>query len=73
MVKATYEAFDCSAPQLENARIRLARTIRLDISDTSTYLLPAEPGEWAVTGTFAFANSDLNLLTNKGQIAFRYG
>ena len=53
--------------------MKLARTIRLDVSDSNTYLFPAEPGEWAVTGTFAFASSDLNSLTNKDQIAFRYG
>ena len=53
--------------------MKLARTIHLDVSDSNTYLLPAEPGEWAVTGTFAFASSDLNSLTNKDQIAFRYG
>ncbi len=53
--------------------MKLARTIRLDVSDTNVFPLAAEPGEWAVTGTFAFADSDPALLEAKERIAFRDG
>jgi hypothetical protein len=38
--------------------MRLLRTIRLDPSDTLLFKRVAEPGEWAVSGTFAFAHAD---------------
>src|SRR5262245_3275662 len=37
------------------ARVKLLRTIRLDPSDTFVFDKAAEPGEWAVSGGFAFA------------------
>ena len=53
--------------------MKLARTIRLDVSDTNVFPRPAEPGEWAVTGTFAFADSDPAGLDVKERIAFSDG
>lgn len=53
--------------------MNLARTIRLDVSDANVFPLAAGPGEWAVTGTFAFADSDPALLDVKERIAFRDG
>lgn len=53
--------------------IRLPRTIRLDRSDAVIFAPAAEPGEWAVSGTFMFAGRDPESLTRKEQIAFRSG
>lgn len=52
---------------------RLLRTIRLDQSDTVVFAQAAEPGEWAVTGTFLFAGRPQESLSRKEQIAFRSG
>ena len=38
--------------------MKLLRTIRLDPSDTFVFDHAAEPGEWAVTGTFMYAEDD---------------
>ncbi|KQZ95328.1 hypothetical protein ASD64_18775 [Mesorhizobium sp. Root157] len=53
--------------------LKLPRTIRLDPSDTFVYSRAAEPGEWAVAGTFLFFNTDPDTLTGKGRQAFRAG
>src|SRR5688500_20043599 len=53
--------------------IRLPRTIRLDASDTVVFSVAAEPGEWAVAGTFVFAGRSPETLSRKEQIAFRTG
>jgi hypothetical protein len=53
--------------------IRLPRTIRLDASDTVVFAQAAEPGEWAVAGTFLFAGRAATSLSRKEQIAFRTG
>jgi hypothetical protein len=53
--------------------VKLLRTIRLDPSDTFVYEQAAEPGEWAVPGTFAFAAADVATLTGKARAAFRSG
>jgi hypothetical protein len=53
--------------------MRLPRTIRLDRSDTVIFARAAEPGEWAVAGTFLFAGRDLEALGRKERIAFRTG
>jgi len=55
------------------AMTMLARTIQLDVSDANVFPLAARPGEWAVTGTFAFADGDPATWENKQQIAFRDG
>lgn len=52
---------------------RLPRTIRLDPSDTVVFAVAAEPGEWAVPGTFLFWGRPADSLTRKEAIAFRSG
>jgi hypothetical protein len=53
--------------------VRLLRTIRLDASDTFIFEKAAEPGEWAVSGAFAFAHCDPANLRGKARTAFRAG
>jgi Family of unknown function (DUF6505) len=53
--------------------LKLPRTIRLDPSDTFVFERPAEPGEWAVTGTFLFWDEDVAALAGKARAAFRAG
>ena len=53
--------------------MKLLRTIRLDASDTFVFEKPAEPGEWAVSGVFAFADCDPAELRGKARTAFRAG
>lgn len=53
--------------------MKFPRTIRLDVSDANAFPLAAEPEEWAVTGTFAFADTDPASFSNKEQLAFRNG
>ena len=53
--------------------MKLLRTIRLDPSDTFVFDAPAEPGEWAVSGAFAFWNRDPETLDGKTRTAFRSG
>lgn len=53
--------------------VKLPRTIRLDPSDTFVYSNVAEPGEWAVTGTFLFFGADIASLSGKERQAFRAG
>jgi len=52
---------------------RLLRTIQLDKSDTIVFAPAAEPGEWAVPGTFLFAGRAPDTLSRKEQIALRSG
>jgi hypothetical protein len=53
--------------------LKLPRTIRLDPSDTLVFAHAAEPGEWAVTGSFLFWDQDVSALTGKARAAFRAG
>lgn len=53
--------------------MKLLRTIRLDASDSFVFEKPAEPGEWAVSGAFAFAHCDPASLRGKARTAFRAG
>ena len=53
--------------------MKLLRTIRLDPSDTFVFERAAGPGEWAVPGTFAFAQMDVASLEGKARAAFRSG
>lgn len=53
--------------------MKLLRTIRLDPSDTFVFENAAEPGEWAVSGAFAFWDDDLGALSGKRRSAFRSG
>lgn len=52
---------------------KLPRTLRLDPSDTFVFARAAEPGEWAVTGSFLFFDADLSALAGKDRAAFRAG
>ena len=53
--------------------MKLLRTIRLDPSDTFVFQRAAEPGEWAVSGSFVFWNDDVAALQGKARTAFRGG
>jgi hypothetical protein len=53
--------------------VKLLRTIRADTSDTFVFSKAAEPGEWAVSGAFAFAHADQEALERKARAAFRSG
>lgn len=53
--------------------IWLPRTIRLDPSDTVVFDRAAEPGEWAVPGTFLFWGRAPDSLGRKEAIALRSG
>ena len=53
--------------------LKLPRTLRLDPSDTLVFERAAEPGEWAVTGSFLFLDRDAAALTGKERAAFRAG
>jgi hypothetical protein len=53
--------------------VKLLRTIRLDPSDTFIFANAAEPGEWAVSGGFMFADDDPAQLEGKARSAFRAG
>jgi hypothetical protein len=55
------------------AHVKLIRTIRLDPSDTFVFDNASEPGEWAVSGAFAFWNADAARLDGKTRSAFRGG
>ena len=52
---------------------RLPRTIRLDPSDRVVFAQAAEPGQWAVPGTFLFWGRSPDSLSRKEAIAFRSG
>jgi len=53
--------------------MKLLRTIALDPSDTFVFDVPAEPGDWAVSGTFRFRDLDPATLSGKDHSAFRSG
>jgi hypothetical protein len=53
--------------------VKLLRTIQLDASDSFVFEKPAGPGEWAVSGAFAFVSSDPVNLQGKARTAFRAG
>src|SRR3982750_1536840 len=57
----------------EAQMLKLPRTIRLDPSDAFVFERAAEPGEWAVTGSFLFFDQDVTALAGKGRAAFRAG
>lgn len=52
---------------------RLPRTLRLDPSDLVVFHRPAEPGEWAVPGGFAFWDEDPAALSGRRRQEFRAG
>lgn len=53
--------------------MKLARTIRLDMSDENVFATPAPAGEWAISGGFEFSNADESELTGKTRQAFANG
>lgn len=53
--------------------LKALRTIRLDPSDAFVFPRAAEPGEWAVAGTFLFWDAPVEKLTGKARAAFRSG
>jgi hypothetical protein len=53
--------------------VKLLRTIQLDASDSFVFDRAAVPGEWAVSGAFAFLNRDIPALQGKVRTAFRAG
>jgi len=53
--------------------MKLPRTIRMDVSDTFVFERAAEPGEYAVSGAFLFADADPAALAGKPRAAFRSG
>jgi hypothetical protein len=58
---------------VSDVSVKLPRTIRLDPSDTFVFRNAAEPGEWAVTGAFLFADAAPDTLDAKARAAFRSG
>ena len=53
--------------------MKLLRTIALDPSDTFVFDVPAEPGDWAVSGAFRFCDRNPAELSGKDRSAFRSG
>lgn len=53
--------------------MKLLRTIRFDVSDDFVFDVAAGPGEWAVSGAFAFADLDAGDLRGKTKQAFANG
>lgn len=53
--------------------MRFLRTIRLDNSDLKVFPMAAAPGEWAVPGSFTFAEADPQALAGQEKQAFRNG
>lgn len=51
--------------------MRFPRTIRLDQTDLQVFDQAAQPGEWAVSGSFAFADAGPGDLVGKRRVAFR--
>jgi hypothetical protein len=70
---AARKRFVSSIRSQEDPTVKLLRTIRLDASDTFVFEEPAEPGEWAVSGAFAFAGCNPAGLHGKARTAFRAG
>jgi hypothetical protein len=53
--------------------MKMLRTIQLDASDNFVFERAAAPGEWAVSGAFAFMRQDIAALHGKARTAFRAG
>ena len=53
--------------------MRLARTLRFDESDERVFETAAEPGEWAISGAFAFSNWTGDDLSGKARQEFANG
>ncbi|MDA0996705.1 MAG: DUF6505 family protein, partial [Proteobacteria bacterium] len=53
--------------------MKLPRTLRMDPSDARVFELAADPGEWAVAGTFMFVDRQPAEMDRKTQLAFKSG
>jgi hypothetical protein len=53
--------------------LKMLRTIRLDPSDAFVFTRAAEPGEWAISGSFLFWERPVETLLGKERTAFRSG
>jgi hypothetical protein len=53
--------------------VKLLRTVQLDSSDSFVFEHAAAPGEWAVSGAFAFLRRDISALQGRARAAFRAG
>jgi Family of unknown function (DUF6505) len=53
--------------------VKLLKTVRADTSDTFVFGHAAEPGEWAVSGAFAFGQVQPAALEGKARAEFRAG
>ncbi|WP_166267482.1 DUF6505 family protein [Marinobacter caseinilyticus] len=53
--------------------MKLARTLRLDVSDENVFETPAPSGEWAISGGFEFSNWTEADLKGKARQAFTNG
>ena len=53
--------------------MNFARVIRLDDSDLNVFTTAADPGEWAIPGTFAFSNWTDGDLVGKARQEFAHG
>lgn len=53
--------------------MKLARTLRLDVSDQNVFERPAASGEWAISGGFEFSNWTDEHLKGKAKQAFANG
>ena len=53
--------------------MKFPRAIRLDQSDTEVFETTAQPGEWAIPGSFAFLNDEPESLHGKRLQAFKHG
>ena len=52
---------------------KFPKVIRLDNSDLQVFPQAAAPGEWAVPGSFAFSDAEVEALTGKDRLAFAHG
>ena len=63
---ASGSGWDPAPVRAERERgMKLLRTIRLDPSDTFVFDRAADPGEWAVSGAFMFADANPDTLDGK--------
>ncbi len=53
--------------------MRFPRTLRLDAADPERFASAAAPGEWAVSGAFAFSDREASTLAGRERHAFRTG
>jgi hypothetical protein len=53
--------------------MKLPKTIQLDVSDAQVFEHAATPGEWAVTGSFRFSDTEPEQLSRKQRFAFQSG